>query len=140
MDPMTPLAQPRRGRGRPPVRLEEIALEWLGDRAHQGPDGRSEEQTFRRSWVRQCICCKFAVNLLKPRDQLLYWINLHHISIIMPKYHKAQQQTDIQAQPWPEGTSAFAAFGLRRITSISGGQMYRLYRNSYSFRTVWLMT
>ena len=40
MDPMTPLAQPRRGT-RPPVRLEEIALEclqlhfclegWMGD-------------------------------------------------------------------------------------------------------------
>lgn len=27
MDPMTPLAQPRRGTRRPPVRLEEIALE-----------------------------------------------------------------------------------------------------------------
>ena len=29
MDPMTPLAQPRRGTRRPPVRLEEIALECL---------------------------------------------------------------------------------------------------------------
>ena len=55
MDPMTPLAQPRTGRrGRPPVRLEEITLEWLGEKKKIGPQKISpsevsQDQMFRKN-------------------------------------------------------------------------------------------
>jgi hypothetical protein len=52
MDPMTPLAQPRTGRrGRPPVRLEEITLEWLGEKNQPQKISQkkvSQDQMFRQ--------------------------------------------------------------------------------------------
>jgi hypothetical protein len=54
MDPMTPLAQPRTGRrGRPPVRLEEITLEWLGEKNQPQKISQkkvSQDQMFRKTW------------------------------------------------------------------------------------------